>query len=119
MNKELNPCPFCGGEAEVRETVECFGHGDYDKSVFVFCCDCGATSKKYYERICRGRTKERAIEAWNTRKPIDKVVEQLEELRIYEKDGQCPKHDKCSKEPYECTSCYTTTAIEIVKGGAE
>lgn len=48
---------------------------------------------------------------------IDKVVEQLEELRTYEKDGQCPKHDKCSKEPYECTSCYTTTAIEIVKGG--
>lgn len=59
------------------------------------------------------------IENRSTAYDIDKVIEQLEELRTYEKDGQCPKHDKCSKEPYECTSCYTTTAIEIVKGGAK
>jgi hypothetical protein len=93
-----------------------------DANIINFRCsydgDCIATDEKcekceYY--VCNFEDIHNQPIAYD----IDRVVEQLEELRTYEKDGQCPKHDMCSKEPYECTSCYTTTAIEIVKGGAE
>ena len=58
MSKKLNPCPFCGGEAEI----------DYfdDDEWFVRCAnlegDCEiCPSTRFYE------TREEAVEAWNRR----------------------------------------------------
>ena len=48
---ELNPCPFCGGEAELKECDALFS---------VECKECGATS---YE----SRDKHSVIEKWNDR----------------------------------------------------
>lgn len=112
MNK-LKPCPFCGGEAFLH-TIEPHEHifvdlPPYEGGAFVECtkCSCGIS----------GDTKEEAVLTWNTRKPIDKVVEQLEAKMsgaIFEKATQ------------ECNESYLTglikgysEAIEIVKGGAE
>ena len=50
-NKELLPCPFCGGEAALA-------YGVYDR--WIFCKKCGASTKQY-------ETNEEAIAAWNTR----------------------------------------------------
>lgn len=49
---------------------------------------------------------------------IDKVVEQLEDLKKHEADGSCPKIGMCIKGAESCATCCTDTAIEIVKGGA-
>lgn len=63
---KLKPCPFCGGEAE---TIE---NNHYTDVWSVMCKNCFAESDRYH-------TEESAIEAWNTRKPMERIVEQLEE----------------------------------------
>lgn len=55
---ELLPCPFCGGEAEVRESST---HDFYVK-----CTKCGASTRKNHEN------RPGALIDWNTRA---KVVE--------------------------------------------
>lgn len=61
---ELLPCPFCGGEAEIRG----------DDVLFVQCAKCGTRyGDRYYA------TKAEAIAAWNTRaericKNVDKYA---------------------------------------------
>lgn len=113
---ELKPCPFCGGEATLKEETRCYGHGDYDKVVFVYCSNCGATGSNYSRRYRSGDIKQSAIEGWNIRKPMDKIVEQLEKeerravvnyhnlrgFKVPESYGQKIAFEK---------------AIEIVKGG--
>ena len=65
MSKELLPCPFCGGEVEMLNYSP--------KEWLVSCKQCSGMVEKWRE------TKEEAIEQWNTRKPIDRIMEQLEE----------------------------------------
>lgn len=64
---KLKPCPFCGGEAIVYEDNE------YDKYSIGCknCCDC--------EPITKWTRKKEAIALWNTRKPMERIVERLEE----------------------------------------
>ena len=71
MNKKLKPCPFCGGEAKLF-----LDEASYYKSQ-VYCKKCGV-------RTNREHIPEIAVTAWNTRKPMDKVVEQLEICSVSE-----------------------------------
>lgn len=64
MIDRLKPCPFCGEEVEVFEGYT----GWYIE------CDCGNSTW-----ACD--TKEELVECWNTRKPMDRIVEQLEEAK--------------------------------------
>lgn len=64
----LKPCPFCGGEAEIVEQK----HREYASTFYVRC-------KGYCIKQHDFRDKERAVEAWNTRKPIEKILEWLDE----------------------------------------
>ena len=52
--KELKPCPFCGGEAEIEMDENWYWN------YYVFCQECKITTD-YYE------TADEAIEAWNRR----------------------------------------------------
>ena len=70
---KLLPCPFCGGEASLKRdqkddfveySVGCYNRG----------CVCAAHTYCYYD-------KEEAIRDWNTRKPMERIVERLEETR--------------------------------------
>ena len=65
----LKPCPFCGGEAEIKKDNTCMGHGDYGPCKWVKCKECGTSTKKY---LCDGyygceMTDEELAEKWNTR----------------------------------------------------
>ena len=60
---ELKKCPFCGGEAEISLLLGNYG---------VTCTHCmGAIFPGV------GVTVEDAIKAWNTRKPMQNIVERL------------------------------------------
>lgn len=65
---KLKPCPFCGGEAAIYN-YEKMLTGQYK---MVECKKCHCTSEKF-------KKVEDAIAAWNTRKPIQTIVEQLED----------------------------------------
>lgn len=91
---KLKPCPFCGGEAELWDNK--LTHRLYG----VICKKCDCMTPCFESEV-------EAIEAWNRRKPIDKIVEQLEESKA--KDGL----------PADIVwNNALRVAIEIVKGGA-
>lgn len=96
MTNELKKCPFCGGE------VFAYHSGLNFELCEVICKECGCRTERM--------TTVKAISAWNTRKPIDKIVEQLEKME--EKALRVQNYD---------VSFYATgqmhKAIEIVKGG--
>ena len=104
MTDRLKPCPFCGGEARYIDATTAI---PYDREIyFVECKECRSNSDMYYSL-------ENAIKAWNTRKPIDRIVEQLEEeVKWAETHGTDKKfrHGRISG---------LLTAQRLVKGGAE
>lgn len=101
---KLLPCPFCGGEVEVKSCSSNF----FDSVFEIVCRECNC-------RQAPSIHKEAVINAWNTRKPIEDIVERLEnakeDFREY-RDG---------KLVYEITASVSgiNKAIEIVKGGVE
>lgn len=74
---ELKRCPFCGGEAT---PLYCENGNRYTSNVLyiskrgtIKCKKCELTLPRVYSKVSK------AIEAWNTRKPVDAVLEHLEE----------------------------------------
>ena len=67
MTDKLKPCPFCGGN-----NIGVFKHEYFYKSHLYAanCYDCHFGLKMV-------ATEEEAIKIWNTRKPMDRIVEQL------------------------------------------
>ena len=63
MTEVLKPCPFCGGEAELRDP-----HGAFSRLAAVFCNDCEIRGQLQVDA-------ETAIAAWNTRVPSPTTVE--------------------------------------------
>lgn len=63
MNKELKPCPFCGGAAELKGINAMIGR---KAQAYVRCKACGTTSGYFSENIAYCAN-EKAIEAWNRR----------------------------------------------------
>jgi Lar family restriction alleviation protein len=104
---ELKPCPFCGGEAILRQDIRYPRSGKYEgksvKAYEVICSnyDCiiyGADNKYFF-------TKEEAIEAWNNRKPDwisvdDRLPEEDVRVLIVGKRGGIQ-----IARSIECSSC--------------
>lgn len=129
MTDKLRECPFCGGEAFKRS---------YDRLIQIGCESCGYTrgfcgiiqskidtgvpiryedgkisTYEWYDKDAG----EKAVEAWNTRKPMDKVVEQLEkkaELTYLNR-----MEERVGKKQTTGFALSIRDAIEIVKGGVE
>lgn len=59
---ERKPCPFCGGEAEVKKSV----FGDNRGYAFISCKSCGASSKNFNMSLDYCAVEE-ATKAWNRR----------------------------------------------------
>ena len=69
--KLLN-CPCCGGKAEISDKKFIRGH-------FVYCTECGIQTKLY----TTGNTTEKAVNDWNTRKPMEQVLTRLEDMATH------------------------------------
>lgn len=70
---KLKPCPFCGGEAVLH----------VEDGVCAICRKCGCRTISLVDGNYSGKPGGNAIKAvaekWNTRKPMERIVEQLEE----------------------------------------
>lgn len=62
--KLLKNCPFCGGEARFST----------EDGNWINCKSCGAETDYFEQR-------EEAVNAWNTRVPMQKIVKRLETLQ--------------------------------------
>lgn len=60
--EELKTCPFCGGEAKLRTSVE-----DRTPVAWVACDTCGARTKMQADGDYNGRNVFTAVERWNRR----------------------------------------------------
>lgn len=95
--EKLLPCPMCGGKA----IKTAFSWGNICDEYTVKCTECGVGTKVLKS--------DEAVKSWNTRKPMENIVERLEkETKIYvDDDGNMSFAIPKNK------------AIEIVKGGVE
>lgn len=64
MIDEINPCPFCGGKAEIKTGN--LGHITLQQFAVVECTKCGATGEEVAESLDICATDE-AIKKWNNR----------------------------------------------------
>ena len=115
---KLLPCPFCGGEGSAFV--------DKYEKYFTGCLKCNFYYGIEIEHDCELEdgwlaihdSKEEAINAWNTRKPMDRIVEQLEERRKgYERSlqntmGSVSTYRKGVMRGYEYSR-------DLVKGGGK
>ena len=105
MTDKLMNCPFCGGKANVIEAK----HREYQSTYYVYCKHCRCKSM---ESQCL----RDVIEAWNTRKPIDNIVEQLEDANATDDFIQAINGKECNKRERIVCGVALEYALEIVKG---
>ncbi len=113
---DLKPCPFCGGKVK--------GYLDNHKKAMIECEKCNMYFGVKLEIGCElvegwkatFDSKEELFEAWNTRKPMEAVVAELEKLK--EEGLKC---EDCSfrneADCYGlCSKGKVVRAISIVRG---
>lgn len=104
---ELKRCPFCGGEAKIDKTIA--------NTVSVECTVCHASSRII---LCtEGDIEQKAIKAWNTRKPMQNIVERLEEeLELTDKEKRrCVHENHLQFDEAKGYARGIDNAIEIVR----
>lgn len=96
---KLKPCPFCGGKATLRKS-------ERTELYHVKCFKCGCLQDASYKA-------ETVINAWNTRKPMDNIVEELESRKeLLNMAHIPPTHKNVGQNAYNI-------AIGIVKAGGK
>lgn len=112
---KLSPiyCPCCGS-AEIIKSVFPTDYPTEHVRAYVECKECGLQINEDGNVKDSGMLLNKAVEKWNTRRPMERIVEQLEERMLY--DG-CIKEglNVCLKN--SCNECIYEDAIRIVKKG--
>lgn len=109
---KIKPCPFCGGEAIVEKTDVAFFR--------VRCKECACDIGRHWFMV-----EDKAIEAWNRREPMDKIVEQLEDnslcanLNAFEFSMSKYAEPRIVDERSYGEFRAYETAINIVKGASD
>lgn len=136
QNDKLLLCPFCGGESARAITKERLFLGQNEFAVkkidvvgYVKCNKCHArggtvsailykNTKTYFDDIAK--LKEEAIKLWNTRKPMERILEQLEELKEEKNDISSKIRNAEDKRCYGFYELGIDEATDIVrKGGVD
>ena len=105
MTDRLRECPFCGGEARITKLPKSVK----PKAYHIGCSQCGTVKILFM-------TEEEAIENWNTRKPMDKIIEELEEASYWSNEIYDDWGDVMSES---MQIIDLPNAIEIVKAGGK
>ena len=66
MNKELKPCPFCGGKAELKKDGAYDQSWNYMSYACVECTNCHVTIESH-KGDCQDTTEQEAVSKWNRR----------------------------------------------------
>ena len=108
---KLLPCPFCGGEAIQEAGERAVWYDEYEYFECVHCTNCKASVE--------AETVEEAVTKWNARKPMERIIERLEEKLSdtnFEKATQ-----ECNESYVDGLSMGYAGAIGICKeeGGIE
>ena len=69
ISKQLAKCPFCGGE-NIKYT-----YIDWADAIRCYGCGAAMTNPMDFD----GNRKEELKNKWNTRKPMERIIEQLED----------------------------------------
>lgn len=101
----LLPCPFCGGEAELLHTQTYSAHTLF----WVECMECDCKTSDFEDVL----GKEKAVAAWNTLKPMGRIVEKLEEEKGYAEDYSAPEDRRLVRHWNNCVD----VCKEIVEAG--
>ena len=116
MQNKLLPCPCCGGEAKIHN-VEPHTHilakfmPDCKCESFIECTKCTCAMS--------GDTEEEVVNAWNTRKPMERIVEQLEARhQFYENRFAEMSGTDRDVEDWGSIKSYKD-AIDIVRNGGK
>ena len=107
---KLLPCPFCGGKAKVIRRKKSCNDDGFLFEVSVKCEVCDSESRRCLE------DEYKAIMIWNNRKPMERIIERLEETKTKRFVSGI------TNDLYEFGCCHgMDAAIEIVKeeGGIE
>lgn len=69
LENGIQPCPFCGGAAEIKKVTDCDMWGIIRRTVFIECLDCGAHRRTHvYDGLIDITEVEEAAKAdWNQR----------------------------------------------------
>jgi hypothetical protein len=123
---KLAKCPFCGGEAKTfhipqNDLKEMAKHPNWQwqhPNMWVVGCDTSMCMGNINHFTMVFVDEQSAIKTWNTRKPMERIIERLEE----EKHSTLPTFDEdgyCNDDSWEVVDF--DIAIEIVKevGGIE
>lgn len=112
---KLRNCPCCGGKSRFVVDHEHVNINCETKIYgYVMCTECGLEQGELL-------TESEAIEAWNTRKPMEDIVERLEKHKSYNQMmlKKFPKMGTIENAIYKTQRDTYENAIEIVKGGVE
>lgn len=89
---KLKPCPFCGGEAYINYETMTDEHKIYWAQVLCKKCHCRSAGN-WSDRYASAERKE--VKAWNTRKPMERIVAQLEnEVNRWQESGKENEDEK-------------------------
>lgn len=87
MEQTVVPCPFCGSH-NIGYSVKTTGRWERKYHVAMYCKDCNCYGKRIlitptetsrYDVERNIEYKQLAVDAWNTRKPIEWILVKLEE----------------------------------------
>lgn len=113
------PCPFCGSH-NISYSVKTTGRWERKYHVAMYCKDCNCYGKRIlitptetsrYDVERNIEYKQLAIDAWNTRKPMERIIERLE----CQKEHSSRIYDNLKDSFYLGIQQADDNAIEIVK----
>lgn len=111
-NNKLLPCPFCGGKVKLDKYTDVVGRNKFG----IVCkneeCNCLPFTSWW-------ASKEDAIKSWNTRKPMERIAERLEEEEGEAYARYKKELDLCLSEYWRGRSSGLNKAIYIVRNGVK